>query len=75
MPRYYFRLRDGGVLPDHEGEELPDDNQARQAAVEVFAETVVTKAEHLGEGGDYEVLVLGEDELPVFSITAQGQRL
>lgn len=75
MPRYYFRLRDGSVLPDHEGEELADDAGARLAAVEVFAETVVGKAEHLGDGGDYEVLVLGEDDLPVFSITAQGRRL
>ncbi len=75
MPRYYFRLRDGGIVPDHDGEELADDAQARHAAVEVFAETVVGKTEHLCDEGDYEVLVLSEDELPVFSITAQGKRL
>ncbi|WP_271085554.1 hypothetical protein [Brevundimonas sp. NIBR11] len=62
-------------MPDHEGEELADDGRARQTAVEVFAETVGGKADHLGKGGDYEVMVLREDETPLFSVTAQGRRL
>ncbi len=75
MPRYYFRLRNGGVLPDREGEMLVDDREARQTAIEIFAETVISKAEHLSDGGFYEVVVFREEDGAVFSITAQGRQL
>jgi hypothetical protein len=75
MPRYFFRLQDGGVFDDREGEQLADDAAARRAALEIFCETLETKAEHIGEGGAYEVLVRREDDRPFFSVTAQGRRL
>jgi len=75
MPRYYFLLRDGGIVRDHEGEELEDDSEARAAARQVFAETVSSHGKHLDEGGAYEVLVIRDAETPIYAITAQGRRL
>lgn len=75
MPRYYFLLRDGGIVRDHEGEELADDTAARAVALQVFAETVSSHAEHLDGGGAYEVLVIRDAETPIYAITAQGRRL
>lgn len=75
MPRYYFRLQNGGTVPDHEGEVLAGDKEARETAIEVFAETLMTKTDHLGNGGIYEVVVFREEDGPVFSITAQGRQL
>jgi len=75
MPRYYFRLRDGGTLRDHEGEELADDQAARCVAFQVFVETIGSHSEHLGGGGDYEVLVTRDAQTPIYAITAQGRRL
>ncbi len=74
VPRYYFRLRDGGTLIDGDGEELADENAACRAAIEVFAETISTKRAHLSDGGDYEVMVTDADDRQVYSITAQGRR-
>jgi len=74
MPRYFFRLRDGEVVRDEEGEELADNDAACAAAVEVFAETIPSKSEVLMDGGDYEVMVTDADAAQVYSITAKGQR-
>lgn len=74
MPRYFFRLRDGEVVRDEEGEELADNDAACAAAVEVFAETIPSKSGVLMDGGDYEVMVTDAGAAQVYSITAKGQR-
>ena len=74
MPRYFFRLRDGGTLRDEEGEELADTEAACAAALEIFAETVPSKREELVNGGDYEVMVTDADAVQVYSISAKGHR-
>lgn len=74
MPRYFFRLRDGEVIRDEEGEELVDHAAACEVAIEVFAETVPSKRGVLMEGGDYEVMVTDADNIQIYSITAQGRR-
>jgi hypothetical protein len=38
MPRYFFHLHGDGAVRDAMGQELPDDNAARQEAVAVAAE-------------------------------------
>lgn len=75
MPRYFFRLRNGDDLGDLQGEELMDDAAARDMAIEVMAELMSTKREHLSDGGDYQVLVTDIRDREVYSITAQGRRL
>jgi len=74
MPRYFFRLRDGEVVRDDEGEELADHDAACAVAVEVFAETIPSKSDLLIGGGDYEVMVTNADSEQVYSITAKGHR-
>ena len=74
MPRYFFRLRDGEIVRDEEGEELADNDAACAAAVEVFAETIPSKSSVLMDGGDYEVMVTDADAGQVYSITAKGHR-
>ena len=75
MPRYYFRLQNGETVADNEGELLADDKTARVTAVEVFAETLAGKTDHLCDGGVYEVVVSRDDDGPIFSITAKGRTL
>ncbi|MES2860188.1 MAG: hypothetical protein V4701_01875 [Pseudomonadota bacterium] len=74
MPRFFFRLSNGGTLHDGEGEDLRDDNAARDVAIEVLAETLVSRRQHLNEGEAYEVMVTDADDRQVYSITAQGRR-
>lgn len=74
MPRYFFRLRNGDVVRDEDGEELADNDAACAAAVEVFAETIPSKSHVLTGGGDYEVMVTDADATEVYSITARGHR-
>lgn len=74
MPRYFFRLRNGDVMRDEEGEELADNDAACTAALEVFAETIPSKHATLMDGGDYEVMVTDADAAQVYSITAKGRR-
>jgi hypothetical protein len=39
MPRYFFNVRrDGVLIPDHEGDELPDVDAARQLGLETVQE-------------------------------------
>ncbi len=74
MPRYFFRLSNGDVLRDEDGEDLDDANAACAAALEVFAETIPSKRGALMAGGDYEVMVTDADDGQVYSITARGRR-
>ncbi len=74
MPRYFFRLSNGDVMKDHEGEELADHEAACAVALEVFAETIPSKRATLAKGGHYEVMVTDEDAAPVYSVTANGRR-
>lgn len=74
MPRYFFRLENGDVIKDDEGEDLVDNDAACAAAIEVFAETVASKLETLMRGGDYQVMVTDADSEKVYSITAKGHR-
>ena len=74
MPRYFFRLSNGEVVRDEDGEELADNNAACAAALEVFAETIPSKREALVQGGDYEVMVTDAADGQIYSITAQGRR-
>ena len=74
MPRYFFRLRNGEVIRDEDGEELADNDAACAAALEVFAETIPSRRDLLMGGGDYEVMVTNADNGQVYSVTAQGRR-
>lgn len=74
MPRYFFRLRNGEIIQDDDGEELADHDAACAAAVAVFAETIPSKSDVLMRGGDYEVMVTDDDAEQVYSITAKGHR-
>ena len=74
MPRYFFRLRNGEVIQDEDGEDLADNDAACVAALQVFAETVPSRRETLLDGGDFEVMVTNADNGQVYSVTAQGRR-
>ncbi len=74
MPRYFFRLRNGEVIRDEDGEELADNDAACAVALQVFAETIPSRRESLMGGGDYEVMVTNADNGQVYSVTAKGRR-
>ena len=49
MPRYYFHVREGGVLSrDEEGQELPDAEAARHEAISAAREILGDKLLHGG---------------------------
>ncbi|WFU76382.1 MULTISPECIES: hypothetical protein [unclassified Bradyrhizobium] len=53
MPRYYFDFRDdAGLTIDDTGEDLPDLDTARDAALRALAEAIRSKSEIRAEMGD-----------------------
>lgn len=53
MPRYFFHLTDGEDVRDPDGDFLKSDAEARRTALEIMAETIATRADHLVHGGRY----------------------
>ena len=66
MPRYFFDLRDGTYLPDHEGTELPNLQAARVAAVELAGGLLKDGAAKFWDGMEWRVEVKDEAGLLLF---------
>lgn len=72
MPRYYFRLTDGVDLRDPQGDELADDEAARQASLQILAETLASRGASLLAGDAYLVETTEGEGRLVFRLTVQG---
>ena len=74
MPRYFFRLTDGINLEDLEGDILDDDDVARQAALEILAQTLDSRSAALLAGDSYVVEATEGEGRLVYRLTVQGVR-
>lgn len=74
MPRYFFRLTDGINLEDSEGDVLADDDVARQATLEILAQTLDSRGAALLAGDPYVVEATEGEGRLVYRLTVQGVR-
>ncbi len=72
MPRYFFRLTDGINLEDREGDLLADDDDARQATLEILAQTLDSRSVTLLAGDPYVVEATEGEGRLVYRLTVQG---
>ena len=64
--RYFFHLRDGKDLPDHEGTELPDAAHARVEAIKLSGEMLSDQARSNWDGTEWRLTVMDETGATVF---------
>lgn len=74
MPRYFFRLTDGINLEDRDGDLLADDDDARQATLEILAQTLDSRSATLLAGDPYVVEATEGEGRLVYRLTVQGVR-
>jgi hypothetical protein len=60
MPRYFFNVKDGQDLPDHQGTVLPDPDAARLLAVSTSGEMIRAHAESFWKDRDWQMHVTDE---------------
>jgi hypothetical protein len=60
MPRYFFHVRDGVVMPDEDGTELPNAEAARKQAVRFAGEVLQECDESFWTEADWRVWVTDE---------------
>lgn len=72
MPRYFFRLTDGIDLEDSQGDVLADDAAARQATLQILAQTLDSRSAALLAGDPYVVETTEGDGRLVYRLTVQG---
>ncbi|MEA1831258.1 hypothetical protein U8607_04095 [Methylobacterium durans] len=68
MPRYFFHVRDGVSLPDHEGTELADWHEAQQHAIGYAGRVIADNAKRLRLGEDWMMEVTDETGLILFRL-------
>ena len=61
MARYYFHVKKGQqLLRDEEGDELPDDERARAAAIQAARE-LIAEAIKAGRDPEFDALVVADE--------------
>ena len=75
MARYHFNLRHGGLVPDPDGEELPDLQAARTVAAKYLAEMLKERSADIWAQGEMCVTVSdpGGDELFNLTLVASSR--
>lgn len=68
MPRFYFNLYDGVVLPDKDGTELPDWQHARAEVLQFAGELLKDKAIHDRLADGWHIEVTDEQGLILFRL-------
>ena len=72
MPRYFFNVKDGQHLPDHEGTVLADAKAARVLAVFSAGEMIRAHAEQFWTDRDWQMHVTDEGGTSVCDLRFSG---
>ena len=72
MPRYFFNVKDGQDLPDHEGTVLADPDAARVMAVFTSGEMLKGHAEQFWLDRDWQMHVTDEQGASVCDLRFSG---
>jgi UDP-glucose 4-epimerase len=72
MARYFFHTADGSCDRDEEGVELPDVQAARIEAIRYIGEMLTQHPDVLGDGHDFSVEVVNEDDTLLFKVITRG---
>lgn len=68
MPRYHFTLTNSVVHPDAEGEEQPNLEVAREAAVHYLTEMLLSRIETLWSDGSMSVMISDDEKVDLLEI-------
>ena len=72
MPRYFFNVKDGKDLPDHEGSVLADANAARVMAVFSSGEMIRAHASQFWNDADWHMHIADEQGASVCDLRFSG---
>ena len=72
MPRFFFNIQMDELYADEGGTELPDQDGARNVAVEIVSELVREAAGELWRGGAFRVCAEDERRAPVFTLEVKA---
>ena len=72
MPRYHFHIEDGRNIPDCEGIELQDDEEALRHAMEVGSDAVNALGEELWNGNLWQMKVVDETGRRIVTLRTRG---
>ena len=72
MPRYFFNVKDGQDLPDHEGTVLADPAAARVMAVFTSGEMIRSHASEFWADADWHMYVTDEQGATVCDLRFSG---
>lgn len=61
MTRYYFDAIDGVKAIDHQGQDLPDFEGAKQIAGQIAGEMTPARTRHIWTGGQFRVVIRTDD--------------
>jgi hypothetical protein len=68
MPHYHFNFRNGALLPDKHGMELPDQMSARVRATKLVSEKLCDEADIFWNRPEWHIEVTDETGLILFSL-------
>ena len=68
MPRYFFHVKDGKDMPDHEGTELAGIAEARHQAVTAAGEMIKHQDDTVWNGSEWRMNVTDEAGRHVFTL-------
>lgn len=73
MPRFYFHVKDGVDLPDHDGTELPDVEAAKLAAITACGEAIRELGASFWDSDQWQMQVTDESGAEVASLWFSGR--
>ena len=72
MPRFFFHVHDGSFYADEHGTELPDQDRARNIALEILSHLVRGASGDLWCGSAFRVIVEDERGAPLFTLEVRA---
>ena len=75
MPRYFFRLADGTILPDQDGLELTDKQEAWSTGLGFLSDVVRIRRDSLQPGDGWSVTVTDERNASIWRLSFQTEAL
>lgn len=74
MARYFFHTLDGECVRDELGEELADDDAARNEALVVFGELLENSGPHFWATGLFSLITINEKREVVVALTVRASK-